>query len=54
MKTIINEIGKPCKDNYTKAIMIKFDNLGEFKVKSYRAEEIKKIDVNKRFIVEPN
>ena len=51
---IINEIGKPCKDNYTKVIMIKFDNLGEFKVKSYRAEEIKKIDVNKRFIVEPN
>lgn len=33
---IINEIGKPTKDNYTKIIMIKFDNKNEFKVISYR------------------
>ena len=35
---IIEEFNKPCKDNYTKAIMIKFDNKNEFKVKSYAIE----------------
>ena len=34
---IINEIGEPSKDNYTKIIMIKFDNKNEFKVISYKA-----------------
>lgn len=33
---IIEEIGKPTKDNYTKSIIIKFDNKNEFKIKSYR------------------
>lgn len=33
---IINEIGAPSKDNFTKVIMIKFDNKNEFKVISYR------------------
>ena len=33
---IIEEFGKPNKYNYTKAIMIKFDNKNEFKVKSYK------------------
>ena len=33
---IINEIGKPNRDNYTKAIIIKFDNKNDFNVKSYR------------------
>ena len=33
---IINEIGKPSKENYTKVIMIKFDNKNEFKVVSYK------------------
>lgn len=33
---IINEIGKPNKDNYTKAIIIKFDNRNNFEIKSYR------------------
>lgn len=32
---IIEEIGKPVKDNYTKVIIIKFDKKNEFKVKSY-------------------
>ena len=32
----IEEINEPSKDNYTKAIIIKFDNKNEFKVKSYR------------------
>ena len=33
---IINELGKPSKENYTKIIMIKFDNKNEFKVISYK------------------
>ncbi|MBQ2835770.1 MAG: hypothetical protein IJE68_02920 [Clostridia bacterium] len=32
----INEFNKPTKDNYTKAIIIKFDKKNEFKVISYR------------------
>jgi len=43
---IIDEIGNPCKDNYTKVIMIKFDDKGVFKIKSYRSEEIKKTGIN--------
>lgn len=34
---IIEEYNKPNKDNYTKAIFIKFDNKNEFKIKSYRS-----------------
>ena len=37
---IINEYGKPSKDNYTKYIAIKFDNKNEYKINSYRSEEI--------------
>lgn len=33
---VINEIGKPSKENYTKAIMIKFDKKDEFRIDSYR------------------
>ncbi len=39
---MINEYNKPCKDNFTKAIIIKFDNKNEFIISSYRAEEIQK------------
>ena len=35
---IINEIGKPCEDNYTKVLIFKFDNQNEFKVNSYKNE----------------
>lgn len=35
---IIKELGKPSKENYTKIIMIKFDNRNEFKIDSYRNE----------------
>lgn len=38
---IIEEIGKPTEDNYTKVIIIKFDKKNEFKVKSYH--EIEKV-----------
>lgn len=37
---IINEYGHPSKENYTKVLMIKFDKMNEFKIKSYRSEEI--------------
>ena len=37
---IISELGQPSKDNYTKVLMIKFDKKNEFKIKSYRSEEI--------------
>ena len=33
---IIKEIGKPSKNNFTKIIMIKFDNKNEFNIISYR------------------
>ena len=37
---IINEIGKPCVDNYTKVLIFKFDNKNEFRVNSYKNEII--------------
>ena len=40
----IKEIGKPNKDNYTKIIIIKFDQNNEFKITSYRQEKIGEID----------
>lgn len=49
---IINEIGKPSKDNYTKVIMIKFDGKDEFRVKSYRSEEIEQKDSNSRVLID--
>jgi len=33
---IINEFNSPSKENYTKAIIIKFDKKNEFKIESYR------------------
>ncbi len=49
---IIAEYNKPCKDNYTKVIKIKFDKKNEFKVCSYRSEEIKNKDTENNLIVE--
>ena len=48
----INELGKPCKDNYTKIIMIKFDNQNKFKIKSYRTKDIKECDTNNKLCFE--
>ena len=42
---IIKEIGNVSKDNFTKAVMIKFDGKGEYKVISYKYDEIK---INKK------
>ncbi len=38
---IIYEYDKPNKDNFTKVVIIKFDKKNEFKIYSYRSEEIK-------------
>lgn len=48
---IIKEYGKPGKDNYTKLIIIKFDDKNEYKICSYRQKEIKNKD-NNNLIVE--
>lgn len=48
----IKEYNKPCKDNFTKLIMIKFDDKNEFKICSYRAEEIKNEDIMKKLKIE--
>ena len=49
----INEYGKPSKDNYTKYIAIKFDNKNEYKITSYRSEEIEKqLKENSNMIIE--
>lgn len=45
---IIQEYGKPSKDNFTKVIKIIFDNKNGYKVLSYREKEIKEKDKNKR------
>lgn len=36
---IINELNPPCSDNYTKSIVIRFDDIHEFKINSYRNVE---------------
>ncbi len=36
---IINELNPPCSDNYTKSIVIRFDDVYEFKINSYRTVE---------------
>ena len=45
---IIEEYGKPTKDNFTKVIKIIFNNKNEYKLSSYRKKEIQKNDTNKR------
>ena len=48
---IIEEYGKPVKDNFTKALKFKFDNKNEFKICTYRKEEIKKEDKENSLVV---
>ncbi len=45
---VIDEYGKPVKDNFTKVIKIIFDSKHEYKITSYREKEIKEKDINKR------
>ena len=49
---IIEEYGKPIKDNFTKALKFKFDNNCEFKIYSYREEQIKIKDKENDLVVE--
>lgn len=51
---IIDEIGIPSKDNYTKVIMIKFDNKNEFKIQSYRSTSIKKKNLRDKIKIVEN
>lgn len=44
---IIKEYNKPCKENYTKVIIIKFDDKSEFKVDSYR-KKILNLDIEEK------
>ena len=44
---IIEEYGKPTKDNFTKVIKIIFDNKNEYKISSYREKEIQSLDEQK-------
>ena len=49
---IIEEYGKPVKDNFTKALKFKFDGKNEFKICSYREEEIRNKDKENSLVVE--
>lgn len=50
----INEIGKPCADNFTKEIIIKFDNLHKLEIKSYRANLLKESNIDTEFEISDN
>ena len=45
---IIDEYGKPVKDNFTKVMKILFDNENAYKIVSYRKKDIQEKDINKR------
>lgn len=47
---IIEEMGK-ISNSYTKAIKVRFDGKAEYRIKSYRAEEVKKCNKNKRNLI---
>ena len=49
---IIEEYGKPVKDNFTKALKFKFDKKNEFKICSYREDKIKDKNSENNLIVE--
>ena len=49
---VIEELGKPVKNNFTKVLKFKFDGKNEFKISSYRKEEIKNTDKDNSIVVE--
>ena len=49
---IIDEYGKPVKDNFTKVIKIIFDSKSEYKIVSYRKKNIQEKDINERISYE--
>lgn len=48
----IEEFNKPCKENFTKSIVIKFDKKKEFKISSYRYEKIQEQSNLENIIIE--
>lgn len=48
---IISE-NKPAEDDYTKSVAIRFDNKNEYRICSYRANQIKEKDTNNRIMIE--
>ena len=48
---IISE-NKPSDEDYTKSIAIRFDNKNEYRICSYRANQIKEKDTNNRIMIE--
>lgn len=48
----IEEIGKPTKDNYTKILKVEFDNKNEFRIKTYRKEDIKSKKIENKLIIQ--
>lgn len=48
----IEEIGKPTKDNYTKILKVEFDNKNEFRIKTYRKEEINSKKIENKLIIQ--
>lgn len=49
---IIQERNRKNTNNYTKAVIIRFDGKKEYRIKSYRADEIKKQAKDNRIIIE--
>lgn len=52
--SIIIEEFSPKETGYTKAIIIRFDNKNEYRIRSYRADKIAEKDKTKRIIIEKN
>ena len=48
---VIEEYGKTVEDNFTKLIKIIFDDKTEYKIKSYRKQEIEEKNVDKKIIL---
>ena len=49
---VIEEYGKPVKNNFTKALKFIFNEKNEFKIYSYRWEEIRKENKEDNFVIE--
>ena len=50
--SLIIEEYHPSDIGYSKTVMIRFDNKNEYRIKSYRAKEIKLFDINKRILLD--
>lgn len=49
---LINEMNSPCKENYTKSVIIRFDKQYKYRISSYRAEEIKEKNTRRNLIID--